>query len=115
MLVCALIVPRVAWGAHEAGHDQPVAAMTKHAHHEGHSHEVFVDVDDKHLTQGGDRDGGLIHDHVTADVLSAMAVSDVGTDTGDAFLYASQHLIDRHRSGEPAATPDSLLRPPRAV
>jgi hypothetical protein len=115
MLICALIVPRVAWGAHEAGHDQPMASMVEHVHHDGHSHQVIVDSDDQDLVQHDDRDGGLVHDHLPADVLSAMADVDAGQVAGKALFFASQHLLDRNRIGHPSAAPDSLLRPPRTA
>lgn len=115
MLVCALIVPRLAWGAHEAGHDQSVDSITQHVHHDGHSHEVVVDVENVHLTNGDNGEGGLLHNHLPADVLSVMAGSNAADDTGNAFLFASLHLIDRHRTGQPSVAPDSLLRPPRAA
>lgn len=115
MLICALIVPRVAWGAHEAGHDQPMASMVEHVHHDGHSHEVIVESDDQNLVQHDDRESGFVHDHLPADVLSAMADLDAGHVADGTLFFASQHLLDRHRIGHPSAAPDSLLRPPRAA
>jgi hypothetical protein len=115
MLVCALIVPRAAWGAHEAGHEQPVSSTTQHVHHGEHSHEVVVGTADGQSAHHEDGEKKLVHDHLPADVLSAMAASHDGDDVGNALLYSSRHLIDRHRTGEPYAASDSLLRPPRTA
>ena len=112
LLACALFVPRVAWGAHEAGHDQPVGPEVEHVHHGDHLHQVSADLRADHEAHD-ERNGGLVHDHLPADVLSAMA--DFGADEHAESLaaFTERHLIDRRRFGDPTASPDSLLRPPR--
>lgn len=115
MLICALIVPRVAWGAHEAGHDQPAAAPIEHVHHGDHSHEVVGDAEEDGTAHDDEQDGGLVHDHLPAEVLSAIANVDNGIGADAPPIFASLPQPDLSGSGSPAAAPDSLLRPPRAA
>jgi len=115
LIICALIVPRVMWGAHEAGHDQPVIAMVEHVHHDGHTHEVAVDDHGDELPGDGDHDGKVAHNHQAADVLSSIASIDGHHTSESQLAFAALHLLDRGRTIAPAAHPDSLLRPPRAA
>lgn len=112
LLVCALFVPRVAWGAHEAGHDQLVGPKVEHVHHGDHSHEVSVDLQGDHKPHD-ESNNGLVHDHLPADVLSAMADIDADEHAESVAAFTERHLIDRRRFGDPSVSPDSLLRPPR--
>lgn len=115
MLICALIVPRVAWGAHEAGHDQPATAMVEHIHHGDHSHEVVADAEGDGTAHDDEREGGLVHDHLPAEVLSAIADLDNGIGAEAPAIFASIPQPELSGSGSPAAAPNSLLRPPRAA
>lgn len=117
LLVCALLVPRVAWGAHEAGHEQIAGADAVHVHHGDHSHhmdahnhghgsaDLAIDLDD----------GKLVHDHVAADVLSAAAHIDDAAKLDGVWHATSIQLLELRSSGAPAAPPSSLLRPPRTA
>lgn len=114
LFVCALVVPRVAWGAHVSGHET-IAAASEHAHHGDHSHGI-ASADptpaesDKRGAQG---DHGLVHNHVSADILSAMATREA--DDRPLRFASARPLIDRRSRRLPSADAESLLRPPRTI
>lgn len=115
-LLCALIIPRVAWGAHMSGQDQALPATVSHVHHDDHAHPVAdPDVKGSQEDVEPERHGGLAHNHLPADVLSAMG--DVNADPYETawFYGASLHSLDRRSDRTPAQAPDSLLRPPRTA
>ncbi|MEP5576894.1 MAG: hypothetical protein ABJP48_10650 [Erythrobacter sp.] len=117
LLLSALIVPRVAWGAHEAGHGASIASTEAHVHHDGHTHlEASHDNHSDSDESAADSEApGLAHDHLAAEVLSAMA--DVGHGyVGQSDIYKRSLLSPDRRSADAPGTPtSSLLRPPRAA
>lgn len=112
LFVCALIVPRVAWGAHVSGHES-VATSSTHLHPSDLSHEGAGGREDAE----GDSDAGdgLTHNHAPAEVLSLMAGTDVAKQDARVPHSAAVHLLDIRSRGAPSATFGSLLRPPRTT
>lgn len=115
-LLCALIIPRVAWAAHISGDDQSRPASVSHVHHDDHSH-VVVDPEDggSHDDDKRDDHGGLAHNHLPADVLSAMGEAAVGLHDIRSSYARTMHLLDRRGDRPPTEARDSLLRPPRTA
>lgn len=116
-LLCALVIPRVAWGAHVSGHDAPIATAVAHVHHGDHSHALddSQPVDVAHEPTASDDREGLAHNHVPADVLSAMADAGNAGEVAPMPFPDASHLLDRRSDGAPAQAPHSLLRPPRTA
>lgn len=115
-LLCALIIPRVAWGAHMSGHDQSLPASVSHVHHDDHTH-IAADSDEKGSQEDGkmERHGGLAHNHLPADVLSMMGDGNADTYNTGWFYGGSSYSLDRRSERPPAQAPKSLLRPPRTA
>ena len=117
LLFSALIVPRIAWGAHEAGHGAGIASSEAHVHHDCHthlaaSHGHHGDADESVAESEAP---SLVHDHLAVDILSAMADAGHGY-VGQADVYMRLSLSPERRRVEPPRTPtSSLLRPPRTA
>ncbi len=114
LLVIALIVPRAAWAAHEAGHDGPLGPAVEHVHHGDHSHDLTMQdhVDDPSSFETPVGDAGLVHDHLPADVLSAIADLDAGKHVTLLPAFVSSHALDKRPDGDPATPSGFLFRPP---
>lgn len=115
LLISALIVPRMAWSAHEVGHDYQ--RTVTHAHHGDHTHEVNDHGHDEHKDHSGSdlSDTPLVHDHLAADVLSAMAAI-AGTNFAEQpFLWREPGFLERRSSAAPSGDSITLLRPPRTA
>ena len=114
LMICALLMPRMAWGAHMAGHDDLLTASAAHTHHDGHSHETASD----HELAGAaladpDTGDGFTHDHQAA---QALVTAVVLPDAVDAPGFRPQDGAARYArlpSHAPPTHADSLLRPPR--
>lgn len=117
LLVSALIIPRAAWAAHEAGHDQPMGSAVEHVHHGDHTHDLAMDdhPGDHASPDGPEGESGLVHDHLPVDVLSAFADLDSDRNAMLAPVFASRHALDRRPDDDPATSSASLLRPPRTA
>lgn len=115
-LLCALLIPRVAWAAHISADDQSRPASVSHVHHDGHSHVVVHSEDDgSREGDSPDSHGGLAHNHLPADVLSVMGQGDPGLQDVEISFARSTHSLDRRSDRPPTEAPDSLLRPPRTA
>ena len=117
-LICALVVPRAAWGAHLAGHEELTSSSSVHTHHADHAHEHEGKVDSGYQNDAdNDSDSagkGLTHDHspslslLTALLLpSEMKLSTWFTPLGQRFSL--------NFGADERSHPGSLLRPPRAA
>jgi len=116
LLVCALVVPNAAWGAHLAGHEQLASTSAVHTHHGDHAHE-HADAHataDGHGTGDTGSDEGLTHDHGASLALAtAMLAPD---DAQLASWFAAVDLrFDLAFAATALSRPESLLRPPRAA
>lgn len=115
LLLSALIVPRMAWSAHEGGYGYQRAEA--HVHHGDHTHAVS---DHGHTGRNGHlesdlSDAPLVHDHIAADVLSSMAsIADTNFVAGP-FLGRYSDFPERLSRGAPSGDPNTLLRPPRTA
>lgn len=115
LLMSALIVPRMAWSAHEGGYDYQRAVA--HVHHGDHTHAVsdHGHIGHKDLREGELSDAPLVHDHIAADVLSSMAAIADANFVAGPFLGRDSGFPERRRSGAPSGDPNTLLRPPRTA
>jgi hypothetical protein len=120
LLVCALVVPKVAWGAHLAGHEQMAANASVHTHHGNHAHEhAAEEADDQtsadeQATKGVGPDQGLTHDHSPSLSLAAATLSSDYLRLSSWFARAELRF-DRSFESDALSRPESLLRPPRAA
>lgn len=123
-LAFALIVPRAAWATHVSVDDTVRAATAMHVHHDGHSHDVDDSHHDDHDADGGQADhdaapghehDGVPHNHVAADVLSAMATGGGPGLAVEGFHANAAHGLDTRSRGAPSTARNSLLRPPRTI
>lgn len=115
LIVCALVGPRAAWGAHLAGHEELTSGTAVHTHHGDHAHEHAAPAPEHEaaLDAEPDEDGALTHDHGSADALvSAMLLPNVSANFPDVPTIAGV-LFDRARNFGALKHPESLLRPPR--
>ena len=116
LLVCALVVPKAAWGAHLAGHEQMTSASAVHTHHADHAHEHADDsaAADEHGADGTSPDEGLTHDHSPSlSMATAMLTPD---DPQLSSWFAPTDLrFARSFAAAALSRPESLLRPPRAA
>jgi hypothetical protein len=112
-LLCSLIVPRAAWGAHLAGHEELSVAGAAHSHHGDHVHEHGVEKSaDREAVW--DEDGAPTHEHSPALALcSAVVLPD--SVTLPVWPLSGEVQIERKSVGERLRHPESLLRPPRTV
>jgi hypothetical protein len=114
ILLFALIVPRAAWGAHMAGHEE-ISTTAVHQHHDVdyHSHgEVDGEISEPlNLNDAG----GIAHNHTPADVLSSIDVPDIGGSSGEIRYWPESHAMDLRSHWFPSPAPPSLLRPPRTA
>ena len=125
ILLCSLVVPRAAWGAHETGHEELSSASVVHTHHGSHIHEHspahadahadardFADVRENLAeNDGGVSPEGLTHEHgPSAPSTSALLPS--GIDLSTMKGADRQHIVANY-GGVPLQHPESLLRPPR--
>lgn len=125
LLISALIVPRMAWSAHEAEHNYERSVA--HVHHGDHTHEVndhahdehedreHMDREHTHHSHDDLGDAPLAHDHLAADVLSVMAAIADTIATEQPFFGSEAGVPERRSSGAPSGHPDTLLRPPRTA
>lgn len=124
ILLCSLVVPRTAWGAHEAGHERLASAYVVHTHHGDHIHEHapanadpndVVDVREKSApTNGGVSPEGLTHEHTPSAPSSSALLLPSGIDLSTMKGADRQHLVARY-DGNPLQRPEFLLRPPRTA
>ena len=116
LLVCALVVPNAAWGAHLAGHEQMASASAVHTHQADHTHEHADDgtAVDEHVSDETGSDEGLTHDHSPSlSLATAMLAPD---DVRLASWFAAVDLrFDLAFAATALSRPESLLRPPRAA
>lgn len=121
LLVCALVVPRAAWSAHLAGHENLTSQLSVHSHQSDHGHEHEeprsdgVDVHAVDETGGGDaHSGGLTHDHSPSLSLASawLMADDAAFETWPA---PGRHNPDRTIAPNAHSRPESVLRPPRAA
>lgn len=123
LLLCALVVPKVAWGAHLGGHEQLATAGAVHTHHAQHVHEddgnATADagpeagvVSDKASSSGGEK--GLTHDHGPSLTLTAGVLLPQAPELS-AWRVADRPIMGRSLPVDALSRPDSLLRPPRAA
>lgn len=115
LLISALIVPRMAWSAHEVRHDYQ--RTVAHVHHGDHTHAVS-DHDHGGFEEHADDDNGdalLVHDHLAADVLSSMATIADTIAAEQPFFRSEPDAPERRSSGAPSGDPNTLLRPPRTA
>jgi hypothetical protein len=112
-LLCSLIVPRAAWGAHLAGHEELSVAGAAHTHHGDHVHEHGVENSADHEAVWDESDA-LTHEHSPAlSLCSAVVLPD--SVILPVWPLSAEAQIDRKSVGEFLRHPDSLLRPPRTV
>ncbi|KEO86026.1 hypothetical protein EH30_09255 [Erythrobacter sp. JL475] len=114
ILVCALVVPKTAWGAHLAGHEQMASASAVHMHHADHAYE---DATDEAPVAGEGSDGtspdqNMVHDHGPSSSLNA-ALAQTGDIGIGAWVSATNLTFDRDYAANAHSHPESLLRPPR--
>lgn len=114
LLVCALVVPKTAWGAHLAGHEQLSASFSVHMHHADHAHEQMTDEaqDADEGSDGASPDQSMVHDHGPSLSLNA-ALAQTGDLGIEAWVSASNLTFDRDYAANAHSHPESLLRPPR--
>ena len=116
LLVCALVVPNAAWGAHLAGHEQMASTSAVHTHHSDHAHEHAdgQTTADEHGTGDTGSDEGLTHDHGAS---LALATAMLAPDEAQlASWFAAVGLrFDLAFAATALSRPESLLRPPRAA
>lgn len=116
VLLCALVVPNAAWGAHVSGHERLSALASVHTHHDEHAHEQ---ADDTTADDQQDRDQevpqkGLTHDHSPSHSLTGGML--VSADPESLPWQASGILhFDRSSVADALSRPGSLLRPPRRI
>jgi hypothetical protein len=114
-LLCSLVVPRAAWGAHLAGHEELSVAGSVHTHHADHAHEHAKDSTG-HNTALDCEDGndGLTHEHSPS---FALGSADFLSDSLSMLVWplASEAQVARERNGVHLRHPESLLRPPRTA
>lgn len=123
-LAFGLIVPRAAWATHVSVDDTIRATTAMHVHHGGHSHDIDESDDSAHDGDVGQTDhgsspghehDGVPHNHVAADVLSAMAAGGGSDLAVEDFYAAAAHGLDTRSRGAASKAPEALLRPPRTV
>jgi hypothetical protein len=120
LLLCALVVPKAAWGAHLAANDPAIPVTAVHTHHGDHLHEA----DDERVAKAGDQadrangahDGegdGLTHDHSPSlGISGALMLPD---DQSVPLWFAPAAVrLDRGFAAAGLSPPQSVLRPPRA-
>ena len=116
LLVCALVVPKAAWGAHLAGHEQMASVSAVHTHHSDHAHEHADDsaAADEHGNDDTSPDEGLTHDHSPS---LSLATAMLTPDDPQLSSWFAPTALRFNRSFAAAALsrPESLLRPPRAA
>jgi hypothetical protein len=116
LLLCALVVPRVAWSAHLAGHDELASVASVHTHHGDHVHDHgYEDAPVADHNSGDDASGeGLTHEHSPS--LSVVAAL-LAPETASIGGQIAPTLVQTNWTNAPAADsrPDSILRPPRAA
>lgn len=110
LMVCALVVPKAAWGAHLAGHEQMASASAVHTHHADHAH-VHADEQsaaDQQGTSDASPDKGLTHDHgPSLSLATAMLAPD---DPQLSSWFAATDLrFDRSFAAAALSRPESLL------
>lgn len=116
ILLCTLVVPRAAWSAHEAGHEELSSAIVVHTHHGDHVHER-EDADtgvDEAGEDAGDNAGGLTHEHSPSIALGAALILPDEIALSTIIPVRSSHDFARY-GGVPLLRPESLLRPPRTA
>ncbi len=115
LLVSALIVPRAAWDAHEAGHESLSSANAVHTHHDGYAHEHDgAQTDDGQGIDSGESDSGLTHEHGPS-FAQASAIVLPNADTLPILRLSKYVYVERASGSAPLHHPDSLLRPPRTA
>lgn len=115
-LLCSLIVPRAAWGAHLAGHEELSVAGAVHTHPGDHAHEHEVEASAEHDGALDSEDGndGLTHEHSPAFALGSAVVLPDSVSLTSCSLGAEAQ-VERESVGRHLRHPDSLLRPPRTA
>jgi hypothetical protein len=115
-LLCSLVVPRVAWSAHVAGHEVLTTAGAVHTHHGDHTHEHDAESSTEHdpVSDTENESDGLTHEHEPAFALgSAVIIPDAVSLT--VWPASSEVQVSRESVGRNRKHPDSLLRPPRTI
>jgi hypothetical protein len=115
-LLCSLVVPRAAWDAHMAGHDELTVAGAVHTHHGdyAHEHEVEDSAEPDGVLDGEDDTDGLTHEHSSAFALgSAVVLPD--SVTLASLPQSAEPQVERGSAGRHFRHPESLLRPPRTA
>jgi hypothetical protein len=116
VLLCSLVMPRAAWGAHLTGHQELSVAGAVHTHHGNHAHEHDVpdSVEHNGALDGEGGEDGLTHDHSTAFAVgSAVVLPDPVTLSS--WQLPVEAKVARERNGKHLRHPESLLRPPRTA
>jgi hypothetical protein len=115
-LLCSLVVPRAAWGAHLAGHGDLSVAAAVHTHHADHAHEHDGKNPAEHddALGGEDGDDGLTHEHSPAFAVGSGEVPPELITLSD-WPLSAEDQVERETAGEHLRHPDSLLRPPRTA
>jgi hypothetical protein len=115
-LLCSLVVPRTAWGAHMAGHAELSVAGAVHTHHGDHAHEHDVGDSAEHdgaLDSEGGKDG-LTHEHSPAFALGSAVVLPDSVSV-PSWPLSAEAQAERESVGKHLRHSDSLLRPPRTA
>jgi hypothetical protein len=115
-LICALVVPRMAWETHLAGHEAMSTAAVVHSHHSDHMHEQDADqpAPDRTAAHEDEADGGIRHDHTPMHAVStAMLPDDVPVLA--TWFAPTEMLFDLTSTARACAHTECLVRPPRAA
>lgn len=116
ILICALVVPNAAWGAHLSGHERLSSDVSVHTHHADHAHEQIsasVFADEQERDQSGPAKG-LTHDHSPSLSLTTALLVPNDANLAPVPAAAAMHF-DRTYAADALSRPESLLRPPRGA
>lgn len=112
LLVSALVVPRAAWGTHLSGHHDLSSVGAVHSHHDDHAHEHSASGED--AAEQGDAPGDLTHDHKPAFAVGGdIPLPEISPVDAVIGARSAEGLKELHL--RVLSSPDSLLRPPRAI
>jgi hypothetical protein len=115
-LLCSLVVPRVAWSAHVAGHEVLATSNAVHTHHGDHAHEHGAESSAEHDPVRDAENGrdSLTHEHEPAFALGTAVILPEAISL-PARSISSEAQVGRESDGRNRKHPDSLLRPPRRI
>jgi hypothetical protein len=115
-LLCSLVLPRVAWSAHVAGHEVLATASAVHTHHGGHAHEHAAESSAEYdpVSDAENESDGLTHEHEPAFALGTAVILPDAVSLPARSISSEPEAV-RESCGRNLKHPDSLLRPPRTI